>query len=165
MYCPNCGTKGETDKNFCRSCGLRLDTVAVVVAGQLPSAENAALAKRRKMVKKLGLGSLSIAGSIGLMTLLFAAGVYKLVLLGPAVLFWSTAIALTFFLLVGMALYCYSTFFMWFDGGEDRPTHLDEIPSGITTGKLLEDRPFEPVPSVTENTTDLLKIGQTRHRN
>lgn len=165
MYCPNCGTKGESDRNYCRSCGLRLDTVADVVAGQLPSAENAALARRRKMVKKLGLGSLSIAGSIGLMTLIFAAALYKLVLLGPAVLFWSSAIALTFFLLLGTALYCYSKFFMLFDVCEDRATHLDEMPPSLTTGRLLEDRPFEPVPSVTENTTDLLPIGETRHRN
>jgi hypothetical protein len=116
------------------------------------------------MIKKLGIGSLSIAGSIGLMTLLFAAGLYKLALLGPAVLFWSTAIALTFFLLLGTALYFYSQFFMTFHASQDRSTHLDELPSGLTTGRLLDDRPFEPVPSVTENTTNLLPIGKTENR-
>lgn len=117
------------------------------------------------LVKKLGLGSLSIAGSIGVMTLIFVAALYKLVLLGPAVLFWSSAIALTFFLLLGTALYFYSRFFMRFDMGEDRATNLDEMPAGLATGRLLEDRPFEPVPSVTENSTDLLSIDETRHRN
>ena len=166
MYCPNCGTKDETDRNYCRSCGLRLDSVADVIAGQLPSAENAALERRRTLVKKLGLGSLSIAGSIGLMTLIFAAALYKLVLLGPAVLFWSSAIALTFFLLLGTGLFFYSKFFMQLNRGESRQTHIDEVPSGLSTGKLLENTSFEPVPtSVTEDTTNLLPRGETRHRN
>jgi hypothetical protein len=98
------------------------------------------------------------------MTLIFVAALYKLVLLGPAFLFWASAIALTFFVLLGTALYFYSTFFMRSDVGEDRATHLDEIPSGLTTGRLLEERAFEPVPSVTENTTDLLPRGETRNR-
>ncbi len=164
MYCPNCGTNDQADRNFCRSCGLRLDAIADVVALQSPSAENAALERRRKMIRRLGLGSLSIAGSIGMMTLIFTAALYKLVLLGPAVLFWSSGIALAFFLLLGTALYFYSRFFMRFDERVDRAADVDEMPSGLTTGKLLEDRPFEPAPSVTENSTDLLPIVEIRHR-
>jgi len=32
----------------------------------------------------------------------------------------------------------------------------------IHTGKLIEDRPFDPVPSVTEDSTDLLRMPDDR---
>jgi hypothetical protein len=42
--------------------------------------------------------------------------------------------------------------------GKTRPNEEIKVPI-VSTAKLIEDRPIEPVPSsVTEGTTDLLKV-------
>ena len=151
MFCPNCGKENGTDQNYCRACGLKLDAISQVVAELLPSEEYAALQKRRRMLEKFGVVSLSIAGVLALMTVLFTAALYKLILFGPAALFWSASIALLVFLLLAAVLIGYPKLFMRFE----KPDRHDESLSR-KTGKLIEGKPFEPVPSVTENTTDLL---------
>jgi len=35
MFCPNCGRESREDQRFCRSCGLRLDTIDQVVRQEL----------------------------------------------------------------------------------------------------------------------------------
>src|SRR5215470_7722347 len=35
MFCPNCGSESGEAQNFCRSCGLRLDTIDQVVRQEL----------------------------------------------------------------------------------------------------------------------------------
>lgn len=90
------------------------------------------------------------------MSLIFAAALYKVVLFGPEILFWASAIALTVFMLLGVGLTVLSKFFMSPEQGMAQTTTKREMDSTLSTGKLIEDRPFEPVPSVTENTTDLL---------
>ena len=35
MYCPSCGNQNSEDQRFCRSCGLRLDTISQVVKHEL----------------------------------------------------------------------------------------------------------------------------------
>ena len=164
MFCPNCGKENQADQKFCRSCGLKLDAVLQVVAELLPSEESAALQKRKRILEKLGFVSLSIAGLIGLMSLIFAAALYKLVLFGPEFMFWVSAIALFVFLMAAAVLIGYSKLFMRVEKADPQLAAPDESPSGQTTGKLLEDRFFEPVPSVTEDTTNLLSRKDTRHR-
>lgn len=34
MYCPTCSTEASTDQKFCRSCGMELQAVAVLVSAQ-----------------------------------------------------------------------------------------------------------------------------------
>lgn len=65
MFCPNCGKENEDGQSYCRSCGLKLDAISQAVAELLPSAEFAALQRRKRMIGKLGLASLSIAVVIG----------------------------------------------------------------------------------------------------
>jgi len=164
MFCPNCGVENQVDLSYCRSCGLRLDAVSQVVADQFPSEEYAALQRRKHLFEKLGLAALSIAGLIGLMLLLFQVALYKLILLGPEVLFGASIIALMVFLLLAVVLSVYPKFFMRFEKANPQLSPTDESPSSATTGKLLEDRFFEPVPTITENTTDLLHTRSTERR-
>lgn len=156
MYCPNCGKENAADQSYCRACGLKLGEIAVVVAEMLPSEDNAVLRRRKRVIEKLGQGALVIAGLIALMSFIFAAALYKLILFGPEVLFLASAIALAIFAMLGAGLIGYSKLFL-----RQGPTVRQAKPSDATfpiptTGKLIEDRPFEPVPSVIENTTDLL---------
>ena len=39
-----------------------------------------------------------------------------------------------------------------------RPAHPNELESPAVTGKLLEEKEFEPIPTVIEDTTDLLPV-------
>ena len=156
MFCPNCGKENAAEQSYCRACGLKLDGIALVVAEILPSEENAALLRRKRILEKLGKGALSLAGLIALMSFIFATALYKLIVFGPEVLFWASAIALAVFAMLGAGLIGYSKLFLrrGTTDGQARPTHGET--STQTTGKLIEDRPFERVPSVIENTTDLL---------
>ena len=164
MFCPNCGKENQPDQKFCRSCGLNLNAISQVVAELWPSEENAVLQRRKRILEKFGFAALAIAGLIGLMSLIFAAALYKLILFGPEFMFWASAIALMVFLMVAAVLIGYSKLFMRFEKVNPQLAHLDESPSIPTTGKLLEDRFFEPVPSVTEHSTELLPRRDNRHR-
>lgn len=157
MYCPNCGKENSADQSYCRSCGLKLNAIAELVAGILPDEERADLRKRKRTLEKLGLGALSIAGLIALMSFIFAAALYKLILFGPEVLFLASAIALAVFAILGAVLIGYSKFFLR-PGTTDRSAQVGDASPVNPTGKLIEDRPFEPVPSVIEDTTDLLPV-------
>jgi zinc ribbon protein len=156
MFCPNCGAENRVEQNFCRSCGLKLDAISQAVADQFPSKEYAALQRRKELFEKLGLFSLSAAGLIGLGFLLFKVAYFKLILFGPDVLFWSSAIALIGFLLLSVFFFNYPKLFMKFEKLNSRLSPPEESTLTASTNKLIEDRPFEPVPSVTEHSTELL---------
>jgi hypothetical protein len=162
MFCPNCGGKSGTGQNFCRTCGLKLDSITHAVAEQRPSKEYAELQRRKERFEKLGLVSISISALIGIALLFSKAVYYKLILFGPEVLFWSAFGALIFFGLLSVFFFNYPTVVMNFDKVNPRLEPEAEELENPTTQKLIEDRPFEPVPSVTEGTTELLTQPASR---
>jgi hypothetical protein len=156
MFCPNCAAKNTDEQHYCRSCGLKLDAISREVAGQFPSQEYAALARRKRAFEIVGMFSLSVAAFIGVMMLLARVFYYKLVLFGPDVLFYSAFGALVLFGLLSVFFFNYPAVAMKFDDVNPRlpaPAESDGLP--LDTKKLIEDRPFEPA-SVTEHTTELL---------
>ncbi|MEO5858326.1 MAG: zinc-ribbon domain-containing protein [Pyrinomonadaceae bacterium] len=128
MYCPNCGKENAGDQSYCRTCGLKLSAIAEVVADTLPSEENAALQRRKVVIEKLGRGALSIAGLIALMSFIFAAALYKLIVFGPEVLFWASAIALSVFVMLGAGLIGYSRLFLRHETGDGEPSRPAKLP-------------------------------------
>src|SRR5438552_317786 len=114
MFCPNCGAENQTEQNYCRGCGLRLDAVLQAVNEQFPSDEYAQLQRRRQIFQNLGLFSVSAAALIAIGFVLFKAAYYKLILLGPDVLFGSAIAALVGFLLLSVFFFSYPKFFMKF---------------------------------------------------
>ena len=111
----------------------------------------ASLLKRKKRIEMLGLLSLSTAGIIGLMLFISLVVYYKLLFLGPELLFGSAMGAVTLFLLASAFFFNYPRLFM-----KTNRMNLSEQPELATpTNKLLSDPPFEPA-SVTENSTELL---------
>jgi len=142
-------------------CGLKLDAIAAELTVQNPSEEVAALLKKKRYMELLGKSSLSISGIIGLSLVLTLAVYYKLMLLGPEVLFGSAVAAMILFLLVSIVFLAYAKFFLKIDGAT---LQSPEQPALTTpTSKLLNDPPFEPA-SVTEHSTELLtpKIDSKR---
>jgi hypothetical protein len=155
MFCPNCGAKNSIEQNYCRGCGLKLGAIVHAVSEQFPSDEYAEMQRRKERFERIGVVCLSISGMIGFSLLLFKAAQYKLEVLGPNVLFGSAIGALILFLLL-------SLFFFNYTGGRGSkrkaPPSDENSGSPAVTAKLIEDRPFESASSVTENTTEMLKV-------
>ena len=157
MFCPNCGANNSTEQKFCRSCGLNLEQTALSLLEQMPSAESAELLKRQKNLEKFG----SIAfGGFGLVLLTAVCAIIyliftKVILSGNSVF---GGILLIAFIVFAISTLAYVVF------NEDlkermqktNPALNNELAEKRDTAKLLEDKPFEPVGSVTENSTELL---------
>jgi hypothetical protein len=154
MFCPNCAAQNDDFQHYCRMCGLRLDVIAAELTIQKPSAEMAVLFKRKRRAEVLGVISLSTAGVIGLMLLLSKVFYYKLLFLGPELLFGSAIGALILFLLASVFFFNYPKFFLKLNRTNAR--FSDQAEAATPTAKLLNDPPFEPA-SVTERSTELLR--------
>jgi len=160
MFCPSCGTKNSVDQNFCRSCGLKLDAIIEAVAEQLPSQPDAAMQRRKEKAERGAYIHLSIAGAISLIiSVLLVTQYTNLGYFFGAVAFGS--IVLMVFLLgpaLGHLYYAKSLKPKYLPQEENRP-QADEVPvsTGVTS-RLIDDRPFEPAVSVTEGTTEHLKV-------
>lgn len=153
MFCPNCAAQNDASQHYCRMCGLKLDAIAAELTVQNPSEEVAALLKKKRYMELLGKSALTISGLIGLCLLLTLAVYYKLMLLGPEILFGSAVAALILFLLVSIILLAYPKFFLKIDRAILQSQDQPELTT--PTGKLLNEQPFEPA-SVTEHSTALL---------
>ena len=141
---------------YCRSCGLKLDAIAKNVADQFPSEEYVILQRRKERFEKLGLGSLGLTAVIGLSTLIWKVAEFKADLFGSNVLLWFAFGAFALFALLSVFFFNYPQMFMKFDSANPRlrPTIVTDPEKAATTGKLIEDRIFETVGSVTEHSTE-----------
>jgi len=159
MFCPKCGVNNEIAHLYCRSCGLKLDAISKNVVEQFPSEEYALLQRRKDRFEKLGMASLSMTAAIGLSTIIWKVAEYKAALFGPNVILWSAFGALALFGLLSVFFFNYPQFFMKIDAVNPRlrPTATADPENAPTTGKLIEDRIFEPA-SVTEHSTELLAV-------
>ena len=102
----------------------------------------------------LGVVSLSTAGVIGLMLFLSKVFYYKLLLLGPELLFGSAIGAIILFLLASIFFFNYPKLFLKL--GRVNPRFSEQAEITTPTNKLLNDPRFEPA-SVTEHSTELLQ--------
>ncbi|MGD9630469.1 MAG: hypothetical protein AB7V18_14610 [Pyrinomonadaceae bacterium] len=158
MFCPNCGSKNGIEQNYCRGCGLKLDAIVEAVAGQFPSEAYAALQRRREIFRKLGVLSFSIAGFVGFSLILFKAAQYKAILFGEEVLIWSAIGAVVGFSLLSIFFFNYPRLFM---KGTSGPAVKGRLADPVTAD-LIEDRPLDHVPTVTDNTTETLYAPRIR---
>jgi hypothetical protein len=157
MFCPNCGAKNKVEQNYCRGCGMRLDVIGELVSEQFPSRERAELQRRKELFERFGMYSLSVAGLIGFVILLFKVTQLKVILFGPDFLLGAAVAALIGFLLLSLFLVHFPKFFL-----KSKKAPPDENPpSAAVTANLIEDRPSDYVSSVTENTTRTLKAPRS----
>ena len=157
MFCPNCGANNSTEQKFCRSCGLNLEGTAASLLEQIPSAESANLLRYEKLVERFGnfaLGGLGVVILFGVTILIYT--IIEKFLAGGTNIYFAI-------LTVGFIVFAFlSLIFVIFNESlkekkaKINPTAQNQIESKTNTAKLLEDKPFEPAASVTENTTDLL---------
>jgi uncharacterized membrane protein YvbJ len=159
MFCPNCGANNSTEQKFCRSCGLNLEKSAESLIEQIPNAQNAELLKQTQQIEKFGNFAF---GGFGIVLLTaIAAIIYviftKMILSGTNVL---AGILFVSFIIFGVLTVIYILFNQFLEEKKARtnPSLTGELTAAKSTGKLLEEKPFEPVPSVTENSTELLFV-------
>ena len=159
MFCPNCASQNEVTQHYCRTCGLKLDIILEDLSAQRPSEEFARLLLRKRRFELAGIFCLSMAGFLGLCIVITAIFYNKMQWVGPQLLFGSASIALVLFTILSGFLLSYPKFMMKVDklnypAGSRSASEV----GAITTHKLIEERPFEPVPSVTEDATELLPV-------
>ena len=164
MYCPACGAKNSTQQRFCRSCGLNLEPAAQSLLEQFPAGERPDLARREQRLERFGQLAF---GGFGIVVLIAAVGIIytifrRMVLAGDQP--WAGALLIAFIIFAVLTL----TYVVFAEDLKEKRkkavfTEPRELEGPRTTGRLLDESRFEPVPTVTERTTDLLP-SQKRDR-
>lgn len=162
MYCPNCGKTNSAEQKFCRSCGLSLEKAVQSLAEQLPALElDKNLRARQRRVDRLINIVAGSAISVVVVSVLWGI-IYEIIIVKGEVI--KGLFFLTF--IVGMILFALLSIY-----GESlrkaaikRRLPEPTLPKAADTGRLLSESGVEPIPSVTERTTDLLmeEKGSTR---
>lgn len=153
MYCPNCGAQNKKKQNFCRYCGLHLRDIEKTFLDQLVFGVETKRLKNLRNVRRMTdyaqmFSVLSLV--IGIIALAFSEPMGKILL---------TAGLLSFFLAQAIR-----EIFGYFQRQNSERNETRNISDDAErrefqtrdTNKLIEEKPFVPVSSVTERETELL---------
>ncbi len=161
MYCPNCGKKTATDQKFCRACGLGLEKIALSLAEQLPTKIDESLQARKDRLERLGVAALSVFG-LGILTFILYNVGYKLMMTQGK--FLAGLALLGLIIVVGCGMLATILFARANELGEAATKRQLQQTNGSTgnesTKELLPEGRLEPLPSVTERTTELLFVDK-----
>ena len=157
MYCPNCGKTNSIDQNFCRSCGFQLEKVVQSLVDQLQSSDlNTTLAEKRRRLDKLiqiiAGSTISIFVAAVLWGIIYSIIIVKGEVLGGLI-----------FLIVILGLVLFGVLMLYRESLNKVRSKNDQNQKAISeieTAKLLSEPELEPVPSVTDRTTELLTGNQ-----
>lgn len=154
MFCPHCGKTNSAEQKFCRSCGLSLEKVAQSLAEQLPAAEsNKGLQDRQRTIERALSIVLGGAFTVFVGAILWTL-VYKIIIVKGEVLQGLMFLGLFLSLMIALLLVIYR------ESLREKLTRgkLSQTTSPLVepTGELLPEGNLEPIPSVTERTTELL---------
>lgn len=164
MYCPNCGSKTATDQNFCRACGLRLEKIAASLAEQLPTKVDLTLQQQKERYEKIGMALLSVFG-LGILTFLLYSVGYRLMMTQGNVLAGLAILGFLVMVVCGLgSVVLFAKAKEVGDGAPKRSQPASLANGSESTKELLTEGNFEPVPSVTDRTTDLLTVERRKQK-
>jgi ABC-type bacteriocin/lantibiotic exporter with double-glycine peptidase domain len=160
IFCPNCGANNNIEQNFCRFCSLHLQETTASLTAQLSFGKNAGQLKKLEWIKKFSdLSSSGLIFSAVPAILIYFYMVFTNTPYAGIKVFY--ALFVIFLILESVMFYLRRTNTLGYADEMNRKSALmQNKPEKRETAKLLEEKPFEPVPSVTENTTDLLYAEQ-----
>jgi len=158
IFCPNCGANNNIEQNFCRFCSLNLQETTTSLTAQLTLGTNAGQLKKLELIKKI-----SDFSSIGL-TVIIAAGIliylYS-ILAGTSFngwkLFFGIGLPFLFLEMATQYLRRKNTTGYWEELNKTNSLKQNGV-HNRETAKLLEEKPFAPVGSMTEDSTRLLFV-------
>jgi len=160
MHCPSCGVTASTDQKFCRACGLSLEKVPGLLAEQLQTIEHGQIKKvpeRPLWFEIENWGRLVVViGLTAFIPLGLGTGVYLLLRSGNT-LGALGLIVVGAFLVFGALPLAWGEYLRKSSAGQHSKESGTLKPAGSPT-KALEGSEMEPVPSVTEKTTELLEL-------
>ena len=160
MFCPNCGANNHKGQNYCRFCGLNLRDAARSLTTQLAFGEDSKLLKTLSSVRRVGdFASATLVGVIivGVVASLFSGQGFgqNLLKVGLGVFFLLK--------LIQEAVGYYQRRERGKAGASRFEQPRIEEPGAGVTNRLLEERPREAIPSVLENSTELLPTSNKVH--
>lgn len=159
VFCPNCSAKNKIEQNFCRFCGFNLQDTKKSLAAQLSLDKNASRFHQLKSIKRLtdfASVGLIIIVSTGIILSVYAI-LNHMVFSGRRVLLGLALIGMIFEFAIRQIRRIKRRKIME-DEAKTNPL-ADEL-TERETAKLLEEKPFAPVQSITEKTTGLLYAEQ-----
>ncbi|MCA1578649.1 MAG: hypothetical protein LC794_14945 [Acidobacteria bacterium] len=130
-----------------------MDKIVQSVREQLPTKLDETLEAQKNKLERLGMTALSIFG-LGLFGLLIYLVGYKLMLTQGKVL--AGLAILGFIVLIGSGLLSVILFAKANELKDSPARRPDELGESLPTANLLNEAQVEPVPTVTERTTELL---------
>lgn len=163
MYCPSCGNSTSTSQKFCRSCGLGLEKIANSFAEQTTTKIDASLEKRRERLERMGLGALGVFG-VGLVIPILYSIIYKTMILNGRIWYGIGLLGLLAVMACGVAsaiLFAQANELKEV-GRKRRFEQTEDVSEAEATAKLLSTGDIEPIPSVTDRTTEHLKVKRER---
>ena len=157
MYCPKCGSETSIEQKFCRNCGLGLAKIASELTEQLPFDVDEKALSDKERLERFGVAALSVFG-FGLFVLFSYFIVYKMMITQGKFLGGLAFIGLI--IMIGSGVLAALLFAKAQEAEESAVKRklkgAAKKMSATRTKELLTEGNFEPVPSVTDRTTDLL---------
>jgi hypothetical protein len=160
MFCPNCGSKNSTQQKFCRSCGLSLEKAAQSLVEQIPAKIDQSLERREKKLERFGFIALSGLGVVGAGALFYMI-IFKMMLENGKILGGFALLTIIICGLLAAFFFNYANYLKE-TTVKNRLQPPEEMPEYETPAKLLNDSYLEPIPSVTERTTELLYVEKKK---
>lgn len=160
MFCPNCGQATTAEQKFCRSCGLNMEKAVQSVAEQLPAVElNKQLRERQRRVDQL-LYALGGSAAVIFVVSLFWTIINKIIIGKGQVIAGIIFLAFILGFIIFALLMLYRESLV--NAARKRSLAQPSLPPTEETARLLPESHIEPLPSVTERTTELLVAEKKR---
>jgi hypothetical protein len=160
MFCPNCGSKNSTQQKFCRSCGLSLEKSAQSLVEQIPAKIDQSIERRKEKLERFGFIALIGVGIVGVGALSYMI-IFNMMLAQGKIL---GGLALLTIIICGLSAVFFFNYanFLKETAVKNRLQPPEETREYETPAKFLNDSYLEPIPSVTERTTELLYVEREK---
>jgi hypothetical protein len=160
MFCPNCRANNHKRQNYCRFCGLNLQDVARSLTNQLAFGEDSNLLKTLGSVRRVV--DFASAALVGVITV----GVVAYLFLGQGLGQDLMKVGLGVFFLLKIIQEVVG-YYQRRERGKTGASKFEqdriEQLGARETSRLLEEKPRGAIPSVVENSTELLPINNKAH--